>query len=103
MFWRALLAFIALPGVVAFVVPLLLARRSLVEGPFAWIGLVPLAAGIGLLFWCIRDFYVVGKGTLAPWQPPKRLVTTNLYRFSRNPARSSRGSTSSQKYGNSSM
>ena len=60
-------------------------REVLVEGPFAWIGLVPLAAGIGLLFWCIRDFYVVGKGTLAPWQPPKRLVTTNLYRFSRNP------------------
>jgi protein-S-isoprenylcysteine O-methyltransferase Ste14/pimeloyl-ACP methyl ester carboxylesterase len=85
MFFRALLAFIALPGVVAFVVPLLLARRSLVEGPFSAIGLVPLGAGIGLLFWCIRDFYVVGKGTLAPWQPPQRLVTTNLYRFSRNP------------------
>jgi pimeloyl-ACP methyl ester carboxylesterase/protein-S-isoprenylcysteine O-methyltransferase Ste14 len=82
---RALLAFIALPGVVAFAVPLFIAGRRLVEGPFSAVGLIPLLAGIGLLFWCIRDFYVVGKGTLAPWQPPRRLVTTNLYRFSRNP------------------
>jgi protein-S-isoprenylcysteine O-methyltransferase Ste14/pimeloyl-ACP methyl ester carboxylesterase len=84
-FWRALLAFLVLPGVVALAVPVLIASRRLVEGPFSPIGLIPLVAGIGLLFWCIRDFYVVGKGTLAPWQPPKRLVTTNLYRFSRNP------------------
>jgi protein-S-isoprenylcysteine O-methyltransferase Ste14/pimeloyl-ACP methyl ester carboxylesterase len=84
-FGRALLAFLALPGVVAFAVPLFIAGRRLVEGPFSPIGLIPLVAGIALLFWCIRDFYVVGKGTLAPWQPPKRLVTTNLYRFSRNP------------------
>ncbi|HET9361285.1 MAG TPA: alpha/beta fold hydrolase [Vicinamibacterales bacterium] len=85
MFWRALVAFIALPGMVAFAVPLLIAGRRLVEGPFSAIGLLPLLAGIGLLFWCIRDFYVVGQGTLAHWQPPKRLVTANFYRFSRNP------------------
>jgi pimeloyl-ACP methyl ester carboxylesterase/protein-S-isoprenylcysteine O-methyltransferase Ste14 len=85
MFWRALLAFLALPGVVAFAVPLLIAGRRVVEGPFSAIGLIPLVAGSGLLFLCIRDFFVLGKGTLAPWQPPSRLVTTNLYRFSRNP------------------
>src|SRR5262249_9334378 len=32
-----------------------------------------------------RDFYVAGKGTLAPWDPPRRLVRVGLYRCSRNP------------------
>ena len=32
-----------------------------------------------------RDFYVAGQGTLAPWAPPKHLVTVGLYRVSRNP------------------
>ena len=33
----------------------------------------------------MRDFYVAGKGTLAPWDPPKKLVTVGLYRLVRNP------------------
>jgi protein-S-isoprenylcysteine O-methyltransferase Ste14 len=28
---------------------------------------------------------VSGKGTLAPWDPPKHLVIVGLYRFTRNP------------------
>jgi protein-S-isoprenylcysteine O-methyltransferase Ste14 len=38
-----------------------------------------------LLLWCVRDFYVAGKGTLAPWSPPQHLVVKGLYRLSRNP------------------
>ena len=38
-----------------------------------------------MLLWCVRDFYVTGKGTLAPWDPPTRLVVVGLYRFVRNP------------------
>ncbi len=37
------------------------------------------------MLWCVRDFYVQGKGTLAPWSPPQNLVIVGLYRFSRNP------------------
>jgi protein-S-isoprenylcysteine O-methyltransferase Ste14 len=44
-----------------------------------------LACGIGGLLWCVRDFYVAGKGTLAPWDPPQKLVVVGLYRFTRNP------------------
>jgi hypothetical protein len=27
--------------------------------------------GVGLLLWCVRDFYVAGRGSLAPWAPPR--------------------------------
>ncbi|MBA2687359.1 MAG: isoprenylcysteine carboxylmethyltransferase family protein [Gemmatimonadaceae bacterium] len=37
------------------------------------------------MLWCVRDFYVTGKGTLGPWDPPKNLVRTGLYKYSRNP------------------
>src|SRR5687768_6053240 len=83
--WRTLLAFIALPGLVAFVAPVLLAWPDVWQGSFRMIALVPLLAGVVLLLWCVRDFYVSGKGTLAPWDPPRRLVVRGPYRWSRNP------------------
>lgn len=86
MFWRALLAFLALPGVVAIFVPAYFAADARKGGgEFYAVGLLPLIAGFALLLWCVRDFHVAGKGTLAPWSPPKHLVTVGLYRFSRNP------------------
>ena len=33
----------------------------------------------------VRDFYVTGKGTLAPWAPPANLVRVGLYQRMRNP------------------
>ena len=80
---RAILAFIALPGMVAFVVPLLLAPGPQQQRMPA--ALIIVAFGCFLLLWCVRDFYVSGKGTLAPWSPPKELVIVGLYRRSRNP------------------
>jgi protein-S-isoprenylcysteine O-methyltransferase Ste14 len=82
LFWRALFAFLVLPGVVAFLIPWRL--RPSGESPRA-IGIAIIAVGTILLFWCIRDFYVAGRGTLAPWAPPERLVVVGLYRYSRNP------------------
>ena len=84
LFARAVLAFLALPGMVAFAGPALLVDagqwRSLDP-----IGLGLFVPGIAGLLWCVRSFYVEGKGTLAPWSPPRHLVVTGLYRYSRNP------------------
>lgn len=86
MWWRALFAFLALPGTVAIAIPAWLASSELNRGgSLHAIGLLPLAAGFVLLLWCVRDFYVAGQGTLAPWSPPRHLVTIGAYRFSRNP------------------
>jgi protein-S-isoprenylcysteine O-methyltransferase Ste14 len=85
MFARALIAFLALPGVVAFAVPIVwlwLSDHASLKQP---LGLVPLGTGLFGLLWCVRDFYIAGKGTLAPWSPPSRLVVIGLYRYSRNP------------------
>jgi protein-S-isoprenylcysteine O-methyltransferase Ste14 len=84
LFWRALVAFLALPGIVAFAVPLLWLAPSRPRH-FDALGLLPLTVGIGALLWTVRDFYVAGRGTLAPWSPPRELVVIGLYRFSRNP------------------
>jgi protein-S-isoprenylcysteine O-methyltransferase Ste14 len=84
MFLRALFAFLALPGMVAFAIPVWVIRTSHLELRYPWTLAVVAGGCIGLL-WCVRDFYVFGKGTLAPWSPPRHLVTSGLYRYSRNP------------------
>ena len=82
---RALLAFLALPGVVAIAVPIMWLIGSSHTQVVQPLGLVPLAIGFLALIWCVRDFYVAGKGTLAPWAPPVRVVVVGLYRYTRNP------------------
>ena len=79
----AVLAFLALPGVVAFLVPLLLARLG--GGPVSAWALVLLVPGVVLLVWSARELSVRGRGTLAPWDPTRRLVAVGPYRHVRNP------------------
>jgi len=85
MFTRALIAFLAMRGVVAFVVPAAWLWHTDNTHLAQPLGLLLLAFGVVALLWCVRDFYVSGKGTLAPWAPPEKLVVVGLYRYSRNP------------------
>jgi protein-S-isoprenylcysteine O-methyltransferase Ste14 len=85
MLLRALAAFLALPGVVAGILPALILGGNFHPARTEAAGAGVLAAGLFLLLWCVRDFYVSGRGTLAPWDPPRRLVAVGLYRFVRNP------------------
>jgi protein-S-isoprenylcysteine O-methyltransferase Ste14 len=91
---RHLLAIGALPFSVAVLVPLWIARRSGVELAVAArpLELAAQVAGIGCLLLgaalfgaSLRRFAGEGQGTLAPWDPPRRLVVQGPYRFVRNP------------------
>ena len=86
LFARALLALLMLPGVVGFLLPWWIAGSDPNRG-HGWpiVGGLIAAVGLFVLLWCVRDFYVAGKGTLAPWDPPRHLVVVGLYRFARNP------------------
>src|SRR5688572_10871302 len=85
MFSRAALAFLALPAVVGGVVPWLLLGNDLWRMRGTWLGWAVLLLGACILIWCVHDFYRIGRGTLAPWDPPRKLVILGLYRFMRNP------------------
>ena len=65
----------------------------------SWSGITPMplfgiwqvfgmsVAGVGsaIALWCILTFVFLGKGTPAPFDPPRRLVARGPYRFVRNP------------------
>ena len=48
-------------------------------------GMVIGAVGSAVALWCILTFAAIGRGTPAPFDPPRRLVIQGPYRFVRNP------------------
>ena len=85
LFLRALFAFLALPVFFCLILPPILAHLDPRSGDGWLIGLVLMGCGLATVIKCARDFYAAGKGTVAPWDPPKHLVSVGLYRFTRNP------------------
>jgi protein-S-isoprenylcysteine O-methyltransferase Ste14 len=94
MLLRHAAALILLPGTVTVLVPLWLARRYRVSAsaptdPGDWtlvgVGALLLAAGLALFVSTVLHFGRRGRGTLAPWDPPRHLVVAGPYRRVRNP------------------
>jgi protein-S-isoprenylcysteine O-methyltransferase Ste14 len=91
---RHLVSIAALPFMVTIVVPIWIANRYEVPlvGPASFAGVASvvlgaalLALGLGLFSASLFHFATQGRGTLAPWDPPRRLVIRGPYRFVRNP------------------
>lgn len=82
---KAIIAFLALPGVFAGIIPWAFSYFDPWRVGGSELGVIFLAGGLTILLRCVYDFYQAGKGTLAPWSPPQHLVTVGLYRFTRNP------------------
>ncbi|HYO64037.1 MAG TPA: isoprenylcysteine carboxylmethyltransferase family protein [Pyrinomonadaceae bacterium] len=87
---KTILWSIFVPGSLTILVPYLL----LSFGPdwfpvrlsrFRWVGLLPVTAGALLYLWCAWDFTFKGRGTPAPFDPPKEMLARGLYRHVRNP------------------
>ena len=94
MLLRHLLAVAVFPFVMAVVIPVWLARRDHVTlSPAETVplllvqlaGVLVLVTGIILFASSLRRFASDGKGTLAPWDPPRQLVVRGPYRYVRNP------------------
>ena len=85
MILRAILSFLALPTLVAGVFPLLIAWIPSPRVFKSHFGAMLIIVGGSILLSSVISFYRRGRGTLAPWDPPKHLVVQDLYCFNRNP------------------
>ena len=93
---RHLLSILLLPFVMVVIVPRWLLRvwsssdtrwvDGTVAAAFAHIsGVLLFLCGFALFAWCVSLFARVGEGTLAPWDPARRLVAVGPYQYMRNP------------------
>src|SRR5216117_3189712 len=48
-------------------------------------GMIMVTIVTTLALWCVFTFVFIGKGTPAPFDPPKKRVIRGPYRFLRNP------------------
>jgi len=90
---RQLSAFIA-PVVMCAVLPYfvvtyearLFARPALARSAALLIaGLLATVAGLALFIVTVRLFILIGRGTIMPWDPTRKLVIAGPYRYVRNP------------------
>src|SRR3974390_217591 len=86
LFLKNLIFVLVVPGTVGVYIPLLLADgRHIASGPILYLSMVLLVTGAIVCGWCVMDFAIIGRGTPAPIDAPKKLVVRGPYRYVRNP------------------
>jgi protein-S-isoprenylcysteine O-methyltransferase Ste14 len=88
--FRSILFVFLIPGTVAGYIPFLILQSSADDirprGPIgSGVAACLMVLGASVLLRCVWDFFAAGQGTLAPFDPPRKLVVRGLYRFTRNP------------------
>lgn len=84
-FFKHIFSFI-LPITVLIIVPYLIIENPIINfNAITFIGFAVMLTGLTIMFLTIRMFIRIGKGTLAPWHPTRKLVTASLYGYVRNP------------------
>lgn len=81
----AIRAVLTLPAIIGVAVPIGVAQLDPWRAATLWPGLALVVLGWAIVFSTVRDFYRHGRGTLAPWDPPRHLVTVGLFARCRNP------------------
>jgi protein-S-isoprenylcysteine O-methyltransferase Ste14 len=78
-----------MPFTVTFIVPYLLydSRDEIIPHtlPIKLTGWLIAVAGSALFVYTVFLFKTLGQGTLAPWEPTKKLIVEGPYRYCRNP------------------
>jgi len=90
MLWlRTALFTLLVPGTVLGLVPYVFTAGTKGEridlGTAHLIGFILLLPGVVIIIWCFIDFVRRGRGTPAPYDPPRKLVVVGLYTYVRNP------------------
>lgn len=82
---KQIISFI-LPITVLIIVPFIIEKDISVKHlSFLLVGLLFMIVGLSLMIITITSFIKIGKGTLAPWSPTKKLVIIGIFRHVRNP------------------
>lgn len=75
-----------LPVTVLIIVPLLIEKNIYIRFTLISIpGTIIIYTGFYMMILSISTFIRIGKGTLAPWSPTKKLVIGGMYAYVRNP------------------
>jgi protein-S-isoprenylcysteine O-methyltransferase Ste14 len=94
MTWRVARAILAMPFVATVVIPAIILAGG---GGWSWelgdgaraatiaVGALLVGSGLALFVATVRLFATEGGGTLAPWDPPRKLVIRGPYRHLRHP------------------
>jgi protein-S-isoprenylcysteine O-methyltransferase Ste14 len=87
---KSLLLTILIPGAVVVLIPYFIVSWGGLFIFQGWgvlqiAGIILVGIGVAILLHCSGMFAWVGRGTLAPFDPPELLVVRGLYRYSRNP------------------